>query len=333
VPAIAGLACVALAIFQGVSVPSAGVIALFWLALGGLLYLGLFSARASAYDASEEARDPNLLRLRGRSPLMLVPTANPATAPALTAVAGALAPPGAGRVLLLTVMAPSSSGDGDDGNRFESLEAAQRTLGQALRASMSAGHTPEALMTVAESPWSEIARVADTHNCEGLVLGRSELADVAGTPLEEILDEVGCDVAFVRAGPEWRLESCKRILVPSFGRSHNRTLRARLLGSLCRSGERKVTWLRVLPADASDGRVAEARRALRARVQDETPGVGRLQIVLDDDTAGTIARHANDADLVVLGLPKTPSGQRVFGKVIPEIVARTRSATILVSRR
>jgi amino acid transporter len=46
VPVIGGIACATLAIFQAIAVPAAGSIALLWLGLGVLLYLGLFSERA-----------------------------------------------------------------------------------------------------------------------------------------------------------------------------------------------------------------------------------------------------------------------------------------------
>ena len=46
VPLIGGLACVALAVFQGVVVPSAGTIAVVWLSQSGLLFLPLFARRA-----------------------------------------------------------------------------------------------------------------------------------------------------------------------------------------------------------------------------------------------------------------------------------------------
>ena len=48
--------------------------------------------------------DPLLLRLRGRSPLVLVPIANPASAETLVTMANALAPHSVARVLLLSVV-------------------------------------------------------------------------------------------------------------------------------------------------------------------------------------------------------------------------------------
>ena len=77
VPVAGGLCCAGLALFQAVAVPAAGIISVVWLGLGGLLYWALLARRARVVDASAEALDPHLLQMRGRSPLVLVPVANP----------------------------------------------------------------------------------------------------------------------------------------------------------------------------------------------------------------------------------------------------------------
>ena len=104
IPVVAGIACVLLAVFQGVVVPEAGGIAAVWLGIGGVLFLALFGRRARVVDELAAAVDPEVGRLRGRNPLVLVPLANPAHASGMIAVAGALAPAGVGRVLLLSVV-------------------------------------------------------------------------------------------------------------------------------------------------------------------------------------------------------------------------------------
>ena len=79
IPAVGGVACLSLAMFQALAVPSAGVLAALWLSLGAILYVTQFAHGARVVDASSEALDPQLMRLRGRDPLTLVPIANPAS--------------------------------------------------------------------------------------------------------------------------------------------------------------------------------------------------------------------------------------------------------------
>jgi hypothetical protein len=329
IPVTGGLACVLMAVFQGFAVPAAGAITVFWLGLGVLLYLGLFSGRARAFDAFSEANDPDLVRFRGRSPLVLVPTANPDNAPSLVALAAAIAPPLVGRVLLLTVITPRSETE----DSLEGLHRAQSVLERALATSLRSGYRPEALMTIASGPWDEIARVARTHACEGLLLGRATLENVAGGPLETLLDSVSCDVAFLRSPPGWKLDDVKRILVPvARGQGGHYTMRARLLGSLCRTKAREVIWLRVVPSETNPSQQAEARKELNRLASDTTPGISEVVIVTSDDVAGAVAEHAARCDLVLLGLTLTATGDRTFGELAPTIAARTDRATIMISQ-
>ncbi len=76
IPVLGTTACFALAVYQGVMAPSAGLIALVWLGLGALLFFGLFARPVRVMDASGEARDPEVIRFRGRSPLVLAPIVN-----------------------------------------------------------------------------------------------------------------------------------------------------------------------------------------------------------------------------------------------------------------
>ncbi|NRA35509.1 MAG: amino acid permease [Polyangiaceae bacterium] len=330
IPVLGGVSCTLMATFQAFAVPSAGAITVVWLGLGGLLYLGLFSGRARAVDAFAEARDPDLVVLRGRSPLVLVPLANPKSAAALVGVAGALAPRNVGRVLLLTVMDPQAKAEEDQ--RFEALDAAQKVLREALAASVTANHTPETLMTFATDPWTEIIRVSREHSCEGLLLGRSNLDIASGGKLEDLMSRVNCDVSVLHAPDDWRISDVRRILVIIGGRGHHSEIRARLLGSLCRTVHRDVSWLRIVPTSSNEVQLEDARTALRALAEDKTPGKPVVEVVRDDDVVSSVAAHAKNADLVVLGLARDATGRRVFGGVTLGIAAATDCATIMLGQ-
>ena len=305
-PAVGGVACLALAVFQAVKVPSAGEITALWLALGGMLYYSLFSTRAEAVDAYSQAADPGLVRLRGRSPLVLVPVANPESAPAMVQVAAALAPPSFGRVLLLSVLRRS--------DRISSVGEPQpfalgQEISRAIGASFEAGHEPETLITVADDPWAEIARVASEHRCESLFLGLSRLHDTGSgdvlqaAALERLLNKVRMDVAILRAPPGFRPTEARRILVPIGGKSEHDILRARLLGGLCRGTDREVVFLRVLPSGSSEERLARSRSELQGFAEEEAPpATASAEIEVADDVVEGVVRRAAEADIVILGL-------------------------------
>lgn len=332
VPVAGALACLALAIFQGVSVPSAGIIVTIWLALGGLLYSSLFARRARTMDAQSQALDADLVRLRGRSPLVLVPIANPSNATAMVGMATALAPPRVGRVLLLTVVRPPEQWDSHE--TPPALTDALLAVREALSSSFATGLEPGALTTISDDPWKEIARVARAHGCESLLIGLSNLeAPAIEQRVERLMAEVTCDVVVLRAPSGWLLEHVERVLVPLGGRGGHEELRARLLASMHRLGARQFTLLRVLPSNATEREQAAARRELKRLARDEVPGAADLVVSCTDDVVGELTTRAAEHDLVILGLQQKSRRRRVFGDIVLRIARETSCGLVMISRR
>ncbi len=330
VPVTGGVACCGLALFQAFTVPAAGGIAGLWLGLGVLLYLGLFSSRARTVDALAEARDPNLLRLRGHTPLILVPVANPETAAGLVEVANALTPPRVGKVMLLTVVLEPENATRDACEA--AVTGAQEVQGRALNAALSEGHQPEALLTIARAPWAEITRVAKGHRCSGLLFGRPGIDEAGLRALEDVMSSVDCDVTFLSAPPAWRLAEVTRVIVPVGGRGQHSELRARLLGSLSRTAPRQVVWLRIVPPDASDVALEQARRHVAELAEHSTAGTPSVIVERAGDFSHAVAAHCRPTDLLVLGLRRPERGRRVFGELAPRIAAQVSCATVVISR-
>ncbi|ETW96116.1 MAG: hypothetical protein ETSY1_27860 [Candidatus Entotheonella factor] len=332
VPICGGIACLALALFQGIAVPAAGLLASIWLAAGGILYSALFGHRAGVVDAVAEATDPNLMQLRGRSPLVLVPIANPANAAAMIGVANALTPPGVGRVLLLTVVTPPEAWH--PGTDPPQLLDAQYVLRESLAASFAAGLAPEALTTVALQPWEEIARVSQLHRCESLLLGLSDVtSDAIALQMEDLMSHVDCDVVVLRAPPGWQLDQVQRILVPTGGRGGHDQLRARLLGHLCRTGQRDITFLQVLPKQASAQTLQRTQSALAAFAADEVLVPVNIEVLASEAPADIITRHAARNDLTILGLQRFHRRRKVFGEMVLHVARHTPGPLLLLSRR
>lgn len=328
VPVTGGLACGALALYQAAAVPAAGGIVALWLALGGLLYFAVFAGRAEAVDAATQARDPALTRLRGRQPLVLVPIANPQSAPGLVAIASALAPEGTGKVVLLTVLRR----DGDTPSA-ERLSEAQRVVSEALSASFAAGQAPEVLITTAADVWEEIARVARVHACESLVLGLSELESVRGGQLEQLLNRVDCEVVVARVPPEFRLEQVETVLVPIGGRGGHDAIRARLLGSLTRgSHPRHVCFCSIVGHEAPQATQEQHRRRLDAIADDEAATASSTEVLRGDEVVDVLAERGRACDLVVLGLQRH-RGETLFGEVALRVAGAMPTATLMISRK
>jgi len=332
VSAVGGFSCLALAMFQSVAVPSAGALAAMWLGLGAVLYMTQLAPGARVVDASAEALDPQLLRLRGRSPLVLVPVANPASAPTLMTMADALAPHSVARVLLLSVVRPPTEWAG--GDMPPQLMDAQSILGGALSTALKTDLRPEALITVSDDPWGEITRVAERYRCDSLVLGVGHLGESLMTgPLEKLMSRVEGEVVILRAPGDWKLDQVRSVLVPAGGRRDQSAIRARLIGNLCRAGAREVTYLRVLPSTTDSTTERHIRRELRKLAKDEAPGVNTASVTLRDDMIAEIVERAAASDLVILGLQRLGRRRKVFGKTVLEIAQKTTCPLLMISRR
>ncbi len=328
VPATGGIACLILAVYQGVMVPSAGAITVFWLSIGGLLFLILFAHRARLSDVTSEINNPELLRMRGRSPLVLVPIANPENASGLVALANAMTPADAGRVLLLSIVVPPDEWSLEENPK--PLEKTQVVLGRAIASSVSAGLYPEALTTIAKDPWKEIRRVAKVHRCESLLLGLTQLADNdLVLPIEKLINQVSCDVVVLRAPKNWDLRNAKRILVPTTGRRIDDHLLARILASLSKNVEREITFLNVLPESSSSFELRDAQQNLAMWVHNLCSSSGRVAVSASDTPLDTILENAAHADLMILGIHRNKHDKKLLSRFAWQIIEHTDCPLLL----
>jgi len=331
VPIAGAVMCIALAVFQSLSVPSAGLIVGIWLGVGMVLYLSIFAQRARVKDAAHEALDPQLVQLRGRSSLVLVPIANPENAETMVAVANALAPQFVGKVLLLFVVRRPEQWEA--GSVPRQLLDAQEALKKSLSASFSAGLAPEALTTVAEDPWSEIMRVSRAYGCESMLLGLTHFRGKdMGNDLENLISHARSHVVILRAKKGWQLSDVKRVLVPVGGYSTHNRLRARLLSSLSRTPGKRITYLQVLGERAREDMRKQAERRMRMLCEDEIPGEAETECVASAHPADVIIQKAAEYDLVVLGVQKI-GRKKAFGEVVLRIARETDCPLIMISQK
>jgi len=330
---IAGaVACIGLAVFQGIAVPSAGIICLIWLSIGAVLYLTFFAQRASLVDASSAALDPRLHLLRGRSPLVLVPIVNPANARFMISLATAMAPPDIGRVLLLSVVKPLY-GEHPDAS-LSHISNVQIVLKEALTASIAGGLAPQTLITVARDPWQEIIRVARIHHCESLLLGLTVLGEKSQTNyLERLMGQVDSDVVVLRAGQRSDLASAKKVLVPVGGAGGHDHLRARILGSLQYMGIDQIAFLQILPENSSEESLSRARKRLLRLAEDERIESAGIIVKPSNHPIDEIIRQAGENDLLILGLQRLGRRRKMIGAVVRRIAANTECGLILINRK
>ena len=332
IPVVGIVACMGIAIFEGIKVPLAGVITLVWLLLGVVLYYILFGRRARVVDASAEGYDPKLVSLRGKSPLVLVPIVNPSHAVPMVAVASALAPPITGKVLLLSVVRTPEE-EWDPEKHPEKLNNAQRVLKESLSASFGIGLNPEALTTVAHEPWEEIIRVSRLHRCESMLLGLTNLNEKSEERIEYVMNRVDSDIVVLRTTDMWRLSEVKKILVPVRGAGVQDELLARLLGSICRKTNAEVTFLKIVPEDATWQKTDKSRKALFQIAEDQVPnGQFKVVVVKSNNVSEEIISHAEESDLMIVGLQRFGRRRKEFGKLPLYIAQQTKCPLLMISR-
>ena len=332
IPITGGSACMLIGLYQAVAVPSAGVLAALWLSAGAILYALYLGPRARVVDASSEGRDPQLIKLRGRRPVVLTPIANPASAPTMVAMAKALAPPDVARVQLLSVV------EWQEGSEThvlpQGIHDAQAVLGGALSTAVDVDLRPEALITLHKDPWSEIARVAEAVRCEKLLLGVGELDDSLMTgPLSRVIGAVDADVVILRAPHDWRPDQAHRILAPSRGGRDQSPVRARLLGSLVRDAPRDVTFLGVVSSTVASGAHRRAVKDLERLAWDEVGDQAHAELAVSDDVVAQVARRAEECDLLILGFHRRRRRRAVFSNLMLEIARATTCPLVMISHR
>lgn len=332
-PIIGMTACIGLALFQAVAEPAAGVITLVWLLIGAGLFLAFFIGKAQVMDAAEQALNPDLVRLRGLSPLVLLPIANPANAQSMVFVANALAPPVVGRVLLLSIVIPPD--ESSPPMVQQQLEGTQNALQQALMASIRANMRPDALTTIAREPWQEITRVVKEHNCRSILLGLSSLSETQTTEnLEQMIQQVSCDVVvFRQPSVGWDVTQARRVLIPVGGFSDHDALRARIAGSLWRASQPEMHFIQMMPADASAADLKRSEKRLKRFASRLIPGPITAEVLPEADHRGRLLRLAKEHDLVILGLGDARKGRRVFGDISLSLARETNTALIFISHK
>ncbi len=329
-PIIGITACSGLALFQAIVVPEASAVVLVWILIGAILYRISFGTHARTVAARAEAWDAELVKLRGRTPLVLVPMANPDRAEPLLRFAYALATPGRGRVRALTVgrFDPEADSAEDGELAYRRAEAVvQHAVSTACRMRKSF----EGAVLLAPGVTDAIARVAAEQHPETVLVGMANMGEGGGVGLlSEILARTTSDIVVLNAPQAWSLKGVRRILVPVAGGSPHDPLRARLIGSLIRDGNRTVRLLRILRA-GEDRSTAE--RELRYRAEDL--GVPeqdcRIESGQDRDPVEIIARHSAEADLMLMGFGTRTGRRRLIGNFALRVVAASKCPVVAIA--
>ncbi len=332
IPVAGGVACAGLAIFQFIVAPAAGAIVIIWLGFGVLLYLSLFAHSAEVADAAREAHNPDLVRLRGHSPLVLVPVANPDSAVAMVSIANVLAARDVGRVLLLSIVPVSE--DSQTGVVPTEFESTKKVVDESLRQSYTNGYAPEMLITTASDPWSEIQRIAKEHQCGSLLLGLSDAPNTSSDQqFENLISELRIDITLMSAREGWSLVDTSRVLVPVGGRGEQHEIRARFLGSICRIAPREITFVTIVSPSTSDTEIERVRLGIGKLADLNVRSKSNVQILRAVDPIVALCNEAQQYDLMVLGHDSGTQHAPLLGGFAVTLARGAACTTVVLGRR
>ena len=252
----------------------------------------------------------------------------------------ALAEPQKSEILLLHVVPPIAYAydTGMVAANIAELEAGARDSAgrhvRELQAQAIGDKAPSRTMVRDGAPFVEIVRVARSHRCESMLLGLSHIErETVESRLDWLMSTVASDVVVLRAPARFQLANARRVLVPVGGRRDQSFLRARLLGSLSRSGERTITFLRVLPTGTPPQRFVRAQREMQVLARDEAPGAHDVVVVQAEDMTSELARRAGEHDLLVLGMQRESRRRKFLGDLAVQLAQATDCPLLLISRR
>jgi nucleotide-binding universal stress UspA family protein len=249
----------------------------------------------------------------------------------LIGLAHTLTPAPFGRLTVLSVVSGPDDWDPDrDEAPFRSAESVVR---QAIATSLQLGIRVETTLVAARQPVIEVTQMANRIGCDLLVLGLSEIsASQSGTRSEQMLSAARSDVVVLRAPAEWDIATVRRVLVLVAGQGGHDPLRARLLGSLVRTGPRQVVYLRVIPERASTEALFSARRETTRLTAVEMFDEAEVVVETDRDALAVAVRYAADADLVVLGVQRVGK-RRLFGDFIRQLAVQSHCPMVVINHR
>ncbi len=328
-PVLGILTSLGLAAYQLVNEPLAWTLAMAWVVVGVVVFLGFFSRRASIADVPRAIESPELLTLRNRRGYrILVPLANPTRADQLVEMAGRVAAASRGEVLALTVVDLPTVTSYSDAESH--MKEGQRVLERAQRLAIEKQVPLQSLLKMGRDPADDIVSTAREHRCDLILMGYKKDEDpLENSVIHDTIRRQPCDVAVLK-GDEDLGGSVDRALLPLGGKEVHDSLKARVVQSLQQEYGTKVTFLFVVPPDAGhkERRQAEAALNHAATIYDVTDP--ELVLETADDVAEAIIHHAAHQDLLILGMRQEPwLTSFFFGTIAEQVAGRVGCHTLL----
>ncbi|WP_254546249.1 amino acid permease [Halomarina pelagica] len=309
--------------------PLAWLIAVGWILAGLVVFLLYSRGRILRTELAREVRVLSEERSAAeRSFKLLVPLANPESAPRLVRLASAIARRNGGELLLTTVVTvpvqtPIEEGDQYVGDERDLLEGAMRYVPEDVPA--------HRVVTVGRTPGRSIVSMAYRYDTDLVLVGwrgRRRRRDVVlGSTIDVVVEESPCDVVVAKLGGT---QTPTNVLLPTDGGPHAERAES-FAAALAETTDGRLTLLTVSPdPEAAESYLDDRRTALAA-----TGVPVDVAVVESADVAGGILAYADEhaVDTVVVGATREGWLTRALFGDVPEAVGERFDGEVLLVKR
>ncbi|HZJ03737.1 MAG TPA: amino acid permease [Thermoleophilia bacterium] len=331
VPVLGFLLNMFLAVYQFKFQPIAWYLTAGWVAIGLLLYFGVFQKRTAPFE-------PQVLLDWGqpasvdRTPSVLVALHNPDNVETLLRYAYPVARQRGVSLVAVSVVQIPRQIPIREGPRFarhkESLLAKARAFAAANNFDLKTD------MVVAHVASDGLLAAVERHRAGLLVMGWKGYTNTRDRIFGEVVDRIvrlaPCDLMLLKPdGPE----KPKTCLLPSAG-GPNARLAATMLSAIAQELGMTVTGVHVVAPDATDEQREKGRRQVDETLALLDDSVERSALLYESaSVAGGIAKAGRDYSLVVIGAAKEALFKKMLFGEVPEKVARFSPSSVMVVKK
>jgi len=328
-PILGIITSLGLAAYQIFNEPLAWIIAIFWLLTGLFVYIKKFKKIVSVADIPKMIEIPELLRLkRTKKYKILVPLANPERAIPLIEIANRVAKICKGEILGLNVTVLPKITSLSDAEPF--LAEGQNIMKKAQSLSIKKDIPFTSLLKVGRSAGSEIVNVARENNCNLILMGYTlEDEPLEHSVIQNVVSKQPCDIAILKSQKE-SLKSFNRVLLPIGGKIIHDRLKVRILHSISKHDNSKISLMISIPPDSKKNKRKWAQDVLQRVAKLYKISGAELIVEESEQTSNAIIKLAKKDDLLILGMREERSVKSLFfGKLSQQIAGKVECPILL----
>ncbi|MFH5800056.1 amino acid permease [Haladaptatus sp. CMAA 1911] len=318
---------------------SHGFVALITTAVWMIIGLGVYYGYSKQKEAEQiEEETPTVVTERVPSEAdnqIVVPIANPESAPQLMRTATNIARDRNGEILVMSIVTVPQQTPLSEGRKF--IDNQRDVLNEAMDIAEDRDVPVSGTIRIGHDVGKAILNTVEQYDSDAVLMGwkgqhKSQRRDIVlGSNVDQVVQNADCDVLVERIGPDGgEVES---ILVPTAGGPHAE-LAAEVADNIARSNDATVEIVHVVTPDASESERTDSRKVLddaKAEFSDGTTVA--TEMLTGDDVIDTIVERTGEHDLTIIGATREGLLQQFVFGALPEQVGWRSKSTIIMAKR